>query len=166
MSDIINMIVVLDVDRLMRDYPNPSQDQNHPTGIVHNYAYMVVSNNKEISGEGTGDLNFSAGVGDRVRVHGISEYANFEKSILIYNMDRFQGDQVFGEFTSTTYTKKTAKPSGPNVLPAEISNLDFWFFESNVKKTGTEGYYVKFAVYIDTVLKGYFYWDPTITVTD
>ncbi len=164
MSDIINLLVTIDTDHVIKDFPDPSTDQNNPSGLEHKYQYMVVSDNKELSGEGGADLNFSAEVGDHVRIHGTSEYANFEKSILIYKIQKFGGEEVFSPFNSSTYTKSTPEPSGPNVLPAKNVDRDYWFYEANVVKRGTESYQIWFALYVDGDLYGYFYWDPTITV--
>lgn len=164
MSEIINLMVLIDTDHVKKDFKNPSKDQNNPTGIGHNYSYMVVSDNKAISGAGTGDLNFSAEVGDRIRIYGDSEYDNFEQSILIYKIDKYSGKNVFDTFNSSTYTKMTPEPSGANVLPPTNVNRDYWFYEANVINTGTEGYRIWFALYVKAELYGYFYWDPTITV--
>ncbi|BDS13388.1 inclusion body family protein [Aureispira anguillae] len=168
MSKTINIQVTIDAVGVVNSYPNPSKDQHNPTGIGHNFGYMVATSNT-ISGSGTGDLNFSANVGDTVRFFGVSASDNFEDSILIYNITKYQGTNVFSEFHSQTFTKKGVSPSGPEVLPAKIANQAFWFFEADVINAGTEGYRVVFALYTrDTngypTLYGYFQWDPTITV--
>lgn len=168
MSKTINIQVTIDAVAVVNAYPNPSKDQNNPTGIGHQYSYMVATSNT-ISGSGTGDLNFSANVGDVVRFFGTSASDNFEDSVLIYNITRYQGDDVFSEFHSETFTKKGVSPTGAEVLPATIANQKFWFFEADVISSGTEGYRVVFALYTRDnngypTLYGYFQWDPTITV--
>ncbi|GGG41374.1 hypothetical protein GCM10011344_47880 [Dokdonia pacifica] len=168
MSKTINIQVTLDAQGIMRQYPSPSKDQNNPTGIAHSFGYMVATSNT-ISGSGTGDLTFSANVGDVVRFFGVTASNNFENSALIYGINKFSGTQVFSEFESKTFTKSGVSPSGRDVLPADISDQKFWFFEADVINKGTEGYRVVFSLYSrddsgQPVLFGYFQWDPTIQV--
>lgn len=168
MSKTINIQVTLDAEGIINKYPNPSKNKDKPTGIGHNFSYMVATSNT-ISGSGTGDLNFSANVGDVVRFFGSTASNNFENSALIYEINKYSGTEVFSEFKSQNFIKSGVSPSGPEVLPAEISDQKFWFFEADVKQRGTEGYRVVFALYQrdkngKPVLYGYFQWDPTITV--
>ena len=129
----------------------------------------MVATSNTISGSGTGDLNFSANVGDIVRFFGVTASNNFENSALIYGINKYSGTEVFSTFESETFEKSGVSPSGPGVLPATISDQKFWFFEANVLRSGTEGYKVVFSLYErnadgEPVLYGYFQWDPTITV--
>ena len=168
MSQTINIQVTLDAEGIMRTYPNPSKDPNNPTGIAHNFGYMVATANAQ-SGSGTGDLTFSALVGDSVRFFGVTASNNFENSALIYGLPRFGGTQVFSDFHSYTFTKNGVSPSGESVLPAHVGEEKFWFFQAEVIAAGTENYKVQFALYNrdgsgNPVLFGYYNWDPTITV--
>ncbi len=169
MSKTINIDVIFDAEGIMAKYGKNS-DQNNPTGIAHSFGYMVATSNT-MSGSGTGDLVFSALVGDVVRFFGATASNNFENAALIYGLPRYSGDQVFKPFESTTYTKSGVSPrDGDNVLPAIISDQKFWFYESSVKNKGTENYKVQFALYSRNAttgqpeLYGYFQWDPTISV--
>lgn len=169
MSKTIDIQVTLDAQGIMSSYPNPSKDSTRPTGIAHSYGYMVATSNT-MSGSGTGDLTFSALVGDVVRFFGVTASNNFENSALIYALPRFSGDQVFSEFESKMFTKSGVEPTGTAVIPATINpTMKFWFFEADVVGAGTEGYKVTFALYNrdnsgHPVLFGYFSWDPTISV--
>jgi hypothetical protein len=167
---ITNIQITIDTDRLIQDIPNPSKNIKSPTGISHIYQYMVVSGNEAISGQGGADLNFNAEVGDAVRIHATSEYDNYDNPVLIYDIKRFQGDQVFSTFNSEILTKTTVEPSTPKVLPPTYAKEKFWFYQANVKNTGAEGFMIYFAMYVkergnpNPQLFGYYYWDPTITV--
>lgn len=169
MSKTINVQITIDAQGIVNSYSNPSQDQNSPTGIAHNFGFMVATSNT-ISGSGTGNLNFSAQVGDTVRFFGVSASNNFEDAILLYGINAFSGTQVFSSFSNLTFTKNGVSPSGPSVLPAHIGSQQYWFYQSSVVQAGTEGYKVVFALYTrdsngNPQLYGYFQWDPTITVT-
>lgn len=82
-NNIVNVIVVIDTDALIEAFENknPSQDAGSPTGIGHQYAYMVVTSEQVIGGSGTADLNFKANVGDVIRWTGTSESANFDAGV-------------------------------------------------------------------------------------
>ena len=171
MNEIINIQIVIDTDKVIKDHPSPSKDQNNPTGLSHQYQYMVVSGNEQITGQGTADLNFKAFTGDIVRITMVSEYNNLDNPILVYKINKFGGNDVFSQFNSETITTKTVEPSSPNVLPPVVEERKFWYYQANVNNPGTENYQVWFAMYQrvrggNPQLFGYFYWDPTITVTD
>ena len=171
MSKFINVLITIDTDRVGK-IQNPSQDPNNPTGIGHDLGYMVASGTVVNSGQGTGDLSFTALVGDTVRAFAVSGSDNFEDAVLLYGMPKFQGAQVMSPFNYKSFHNKSAVvPQGETApLPAAIVKETFWFFESSVIDTGTEGYMVQFGLYKrdavlgKPVLYGYFGWDPTITV--
>ena len=168
MSKTIHIDVIFDAEGIMEKY-GKGGSQGSPIGIGHQYGYMVATSNT-MSGSGTGDLVFSALVGDVVRFFGATASNNFENSALIYGLPRYSGDQVFSDFNSRTFTKSGVAPSGNDVLPAAITQQQFWFFQADVIATGTENYKVQFALYDrnettgQPELYGYYQWDPTISV--
>ncbi len=171
MSKIINILITIDTDAVLKNYPNPSQNSASPTGIAHNMGYMVATGTTINSGQGTGDLSFTALVGDNVRAFATSGSDNFEDAVLLYGLPMFSGTQVLGPFNYQNFTKSTVVPnSTTSVLPAKIVDETFWFYQASVSTKGTEGYMVQFALYTrdqttgQPVLKGYYAWDPTITV--
>jgi nematocidal protein AidA len=166
---ITNVQIVIDTDKVIKDVPNPSKDPNKPTGLAHNYQYMIVSGNQGISGTATADLNFQAFTGDVVRMTMSSEYDNLDNPVFIYKIVKFGGSDVFGDFLSQQITSKTVVPGVPSPLPPTMIDRTFWYYQANVQKMGVEQYQVWFAMYQrvrggNPVLYGYFYWDPTITV--
>jgi len=171
MSKVINILTTIDTDRVVKDFPNPSKDQNKPTGIGHNYGYMVATGTTINSGQGTGDLDFNALVGDVVRSFATSGSDNFEAAVLLYGMPKFSGEEVLSPFLYKTFTKSTVVAGSPeSPLPAKIVDEKFWFYQADVVDKGTEGYEMRFALYTrdittgQPVLLGYYYWDPTIRV--
>ena len=169
MSKTINILIAIDTDAVKAIAP--SQDPNKPTGIGHNMGYMVCTGTTINSGQGTGDLSFTALVGDTVRAFATSGSDNFEDSVLLYGMPKFSGAQVFGPFYYQNFTKSSVAPNSVStVLPAQIVDETFWFYQASVSIKGQEGFMVQFALYTrdpvtgQPVLKGYYAWDPTITV--
>lgn len=170
MSKIINVIVVIDTDGVVANYDS-NTDSDDPTGVGHSYGYMVGTGTTVNSGQGTGDLSISALVGDTVRFFGVSGSNNFEDGVLLFNLPRYSGDQVFSDFEYQQFNKSTVVPnSNTEPLPAATADQDFWFFEADVVADGTENYEVQFGLYTrneetgQPELYGYYKWDPEITV--
>jgi nematocidal protein AidA len=170
MSKTINVQITIDTQAVAA-ISNPSQNPTAPTGIGHDLGYMVATNTSVISGQGTGDLNFKAQLGDTVRFFATSGSNNFDDAVLAYGMPPFQGPTVLGRFDSKAFKGRQAiYPSdGPEVLPGTMAPQTFFFYQTDVVGVGTEGYMVQFALYTrddDGQLKvrGYYQWDPTITV--
>ncbi|MFU2319146.1 inclusion body family protein [Rahnella sp. PCH160] len=173
-NNILNVLVVIDTDSIVNDFKgkSPSQNSASPTGIGHQYAYMVVTTPSAISGTGTADLNLSANVGDVIRWTGTSESNNFDSSVLVYGLPQFgSGTQVFTNPTFKLYTKSSMLPAQNTIFPVTFPSQSFWFIQADISNTGTEHYMVQFALYYRPSggaeeLFGYFSWDPTITVSN
>ncbi len=166
--EIINIMITIDTDSVMRDYGRNS-DPDNPTGIAHKYGFMVAANAEVVSGQGTGDLVFKANVGDQVRIWCVSASNNFDDAALVYGIKRYSGDEVFNTFHGEEFEREVPMPGGDSILPAEMKRDFFWFYGASVKKVGTEGYKVIFALYTrDSSGKvstyGYYSWDPYIRV--
>ncbi|HEX3760677.1 MAG TPA: inclusion body family protein [Kofleriaceae bacterium] len=171
MSKTINILITIDSDNVKKNYQNPSKNPSAPTGIAHNLGFMVASGTSVNSGQGTGDIDFNALVGDTVRSFAVSGSDNFEDAVLLYGMPRFSGDQVFGTFIYQNFTKATVVANSPvEPLPAKTEDESFWFYQASVAKKGMEGFMVQFGLYTrdpnsgQPTLFGYYQWDPTIRV--
>jgi hypothetical protein len=132
---------------------------------------MVATGTSVNRGQGTGDLDFNALVGDTVRSFAVSGSDNFEDAVLLYGMPRFSGDTVLGTFIYQNFNKSTVVAnSAVTPLPARITEEVFWFYQASVATKGTEGFMVQFGLYTrdpnsgQPVLYGYYQWDPTIRV--
>ncbi len=171
----MNVLVVIDTEYVKARNPNPSKDPNKPTGIDHNSQFMICTGTRGvISGQGTADLNFKANPGDFVSFAGTSIYSNADDAVIVYGIKYWSGDNVFNAFTSNLVARQRAvRPdvNQPNGIPAVTGPDNFITLDSRVSKQGTENFYVYFALYTladdgeTQQLFGYFYWDPTITVS-
>ncbi|WP_350341311.1 inclusion body family protein [Anabaena sp. PCC 7938] len=161
----------MDTDAVKKFYPNPSKDQNRPTGIGHNYGYTIATGTVINSGQGTDDLNVTAFVGDIFRVFATSGSDNFKDAVLVYGLPKFSGNQVFSLFNYQNFTMSTVVPQSlKSMLPSRIVDEEFWFYQASVISRGTENYRVQFALYTRNAdsgypdIFGYFEWNLTITV--
>jgi len=169
----IDILIVIDTEYVKTNYPNPSQDQNNPTGINHSSQYMICTANSVLSGQGTADLNFKANPGDYVSFRGVSIYQNSDDAVIIYGIKYWSGANVFNQFVSDVVTRKGAVVPNTNTqngLPAVNASVNFTSLDAKVSGQGVENFYVYFALYTLAAdgetqnLYGYYYWDPTVTV--
>ena len=171
----MDILVVIDTELVKESYPNPSKDPDNPTGIAHNSQFMICTGTRGVvSGQGTADLNFKANPGDYVSFFGQSISANGDDAVIIYDIRYWNGAKVFNRFGIDVVTRQGAvkpNPESENGLPALNGPNDFISLDSRVRGQGIENFYVYFALYTladngeDQVLMGYYYWDPTITVS-
>ena len=169
----INVLVVIDTDYVKDHYPNPSKDPARPTGIDHNSQFMICTDPRGgIVNQGTADLQFSAQPGDIVSFTGTSVYANSDDAVIVYGIEYWKGDHVFNPFVPHLVRRNAAVQPDPNTnngLPPLQVVQNFSSYDSKVKQSGTENFYVYFALYVleggqSQQLYGYFYWEPAITV--
>ncbi|MBF7092097.1 inclusion body family protein [Flavobacterium sp. ALJ2] len=172
-AQITNIQIIIDTDKIQNDFPGGgSKDSTKPTGIGHQYQYMVASNLTGSAGSGTADLVINALSGDVVRFNAVSEYDNFNNAVIIYNIQKFGGANVFSDFTSRVFSAPGVQPSaGASPLPIQtVNTMTYWFYQADVITSGTENYNISFALYTldrpsgTMKLYGYFVWDPTIIV--
>ena len=172
LNKITNIQIIIDTNKIQNNYPNGgSKDSTNPTGIGYQYQYMVCSNSTGSTGSSTEDLTITALVGDIVRFNAVSEFDNFSSAVVIYNVQKSSGTNVFGDFTSEVFTAPGIQPSPEAPLPIQVVNtMTYWFYKTYVIRTGKEYYDISFALYtLDRAagtmkLFGYFQCGSRITV--
>jgi hypothetical protein len=168
----INVQIIIDTDKIINDYGTSSEDESSPIAIDHNYMYVVVSTPNATRGYQNHDnLKLKAEVGDVIRLNAISEYNNMDSSVLLCEIKKVKGTNVFGKFKSKVYNKTSIQAAvGESPLPAVFEKKTFWFYESHIKRTGKETFSLKFALYRrkrgqkDPVLWGYYICSQVIVV--
>lgn len=171
-NEIINVQIVIDTDKLINDFKIRSVDDESPIAIDHNYMYVVVSTpNETVGNENNINLKLSAEVGDVIRFNAISEYNNMDNSVLLCEVKKVKGANVFGKFRSKVFNKISIEAAiGESPLPPVFVKRTFWFYESSVKKIGKETFSLKFALFVrkrgqqDPVLWGYYICNQVIVV--
>lgn len=138
---------------------------------------MVAANAEGVKYQGKGTLHFEASVGDLVRVFGLSGSGNFDDGVLVHQLKRVRGTEVFGTWRSSgPFQRKVVvpysegRPLPPSGKSPRTEEHHFWLFSADIRRTGEESYNLHFALYErkhhGLELYGYFYWDPTIKVRD
>lgn len=180
----INILLVVDTDPIVKyctdgkialstDPTKPVQLPNQD--VIKNSLRLISDSPRGIaSGQGTYDLNFKAFNGDQVQFTGTSIEANSDSAVIVYGLiRRFDSTDVFegNAFTQTWVEReKSVMPSQGSGVPPELRKINFATFKNTVRKSGTESFDLKFALYTlkegkEQVLYSYFVWDPKITVS-
>jgi len=175
MSSYIDIEVVIDTERLLAEQ-TPSQDPNNPTGIDHvSYSFMIATNAHVNGGQASGNLSVKAIVNDVLRWRCLSLSGNSDQSAVAYNIAKFGGQQVTGlinAIISQPYAPLPTLQGESNTNPPTFTGAveNDYYLEATVTGHGTEQYMFYFYVTDndpntgEPVLKGYYYWDPTITI--
>ncbi|QEC78329.1 inclusion body family protein [Mucilaginibacter ginsenosidivorax] len=172
-NEIVYIQIVIDTEAIIADNPTPSTNADSPTGLAHNYMYMVATRGNVFTpqSEGTADLNVKAITGDVIRWYAVSENGNFDTAVAIYKIARYDGsDDVFSTVDFNVFNRTGILPTDRTTFPITFSLQSYWFNSATILKTGTENYSISFALYRHTrdqaepVLFGYFWWDPTLTI--
>lgn len=169
-SSIIEIMIVIDTDRLTDDFRDKTVSRNpdRPTPINHNYAFMMTNNKNVISGQATADLHISAVPGDFINWHGVSESNNFDNQIIVYGI-KHRSDSL-SDVTLGTRKKENVFPRNNNIRQLEGVKTNNYVIFVSVRESGIVNYEVKFGVYTTNrgngrrELFGYFTWDPVITI--
>ncbi|WP_299675567.1 AidA/PixA family protein [uncultured Tenacibaculum sp.] len=151
-NKVININIIIDTTQIMSDFNGNevSKDALNPTPIGHQYQFMVISDGgSNVQVEGTGDLSFSATQGDVVRFYATSEFNNFDQPVILYDMFKYGGDDVFNNpnFNLQSFgLHTTLAPKTFNPLTIKMIDQDFWFAQNTVNNKGTENYGLKFCL--------------------
>ncbi len=170
-ENVVNIQITIDTDGIMSDFsPNPSPNPNNPVGTNHRYSYMVATSANVFSAqtEGTADLEIQANVGDYINWHITSEYGNVKNPVIMTDIFKYSGTNVFNNITPTSVTENTVVMDSESQV--SLQNQTFSFFSAHIENAGTEGYGVVFALYYvdndEYKIYDYYKWDPTIIIEE
>lgn len=160
----INIIVLTSL--LLEDHLNPSPDPNDPTPISNKYVCLVKTEEEnKIRQVKKNEIKIKAASVEEITFNAISESANFDNPVILYNFESSAGNSVLESLSLSHSAIDTIVPESFNPLVTTIVNKDFWICKSIVSDKGTGEYGISFAVYNDdlTVL-GYFEFYLTLSI--
>ena len=179
MSGIIDILCAIDATDIIARYPNPSTDPDSPTAVSNTLIYMIVKQGSAISGNGQGELNVQAQVGDVIRWRETSLSSNFEYAVMFYNFSTSSTDlitlppQLIGGVTQSGTVIQVPEPlprqstSAPPWLPSVEENVPYHYWQSTVQSAGSVTYHWQFQIADrNGNVNGYFQWDPFITISN
>lgn len=175
----IDLMIAIDTASLKSA---PSSTSDAPAGCDHAHAFMITDAGHAVSGNGTADLQMKAVTGDTIRIWGTSLSHQVEDEVFIYDFTHWDPDRVTSTrgvldtagLTYESFAKLMMVPADgqdnhePPKVTAQSSNVNF--AEILIRNYGTEYFMVRFVVYGPLPdsgprpVRGYYEWDPSITV--
>ena len=160
----------------------PTSTSDSPAGCDHAKAFMITDASHVVSGNGTADLAMQAATGDTLRIWGTSLSHQVEDEVFIYDFTHWDpqgknstpGVLDAAGLTYQSFPKIMMVPADgqdnhePPKVTAQSKNVNY--AEILVSKYGTEYFMVRFVVYGPLPetgprpVRGYYQWDPSITV--
>lgn len=116
MQKIIDILAVYDTETILRNYPNPSQDCNRPTGIAHNCLYLLANQQYVISGQGTADLHIRALVADVIRIRSSDLAYNTVLPAVLYAVPG--GEKILSPVQAEIAKREIPVPKPPGGCPS------------------------------------------------
>jgi hypothetical protein len=145
---LIQIATVIDLEKIVENYQNPSTNKQYPTGIAWDEVSMTCTGSRgNVNGQGSTNLEFSAYIGDVVSFNATIASNSSAYAANIYRIGDNGGDRVFNmeEIKEGSIEFK--------VYGIGLARLSFYF-----------GIYTKDANGKPEDLIGCFYFDPYITV--
>jgi hypothetical protein len=170
----IYVAIVADVIGLLASDPGTGVDAVAVKDVSPRTGFDVATTTAQALWQASNTIALDVDVGDTVCIYAKSGSHNFEGAVLIEDISLINDSDSLQSFALVSVPRSTVTPYDYNsVFPARFSEQNFWFwqcYQASVITAGTEGYEVRFALYTrdpntgKPVLKGYYYWDPTIRV--
>ncbi|CCW32634.1 inclusion body family protein [Xenorhabdus nematophila] len=183
MSNVIDILVIIDAQSIMRDFNIINSSPDAPTVIPGSdkYIYMLTRPEYVKQGQGSSHLYINAKNGDVIRWRGVSLSKDSEYSAALLNLH-----SVLSNDASTFFAAPVVKPLhsyipvlksdnpvvNPDLLDVDIQPTVNYYWETSVKQMPppggavTEHYTFKVGIYDNGVLKGYVTWDPGIVLSN
>ncbi|MEU3822998.1 inclusion body family protein [Streptomyces sp. NPDC030392] len=164
-SQIINVLIAFDCESILERYRNPSMDPDHPTWVDPQYILMTTRQDRIIGSPG-GELNFRAEVEDIIRWRETTLSLDDNYSALLYryesNAARLLTDpEPVVVDTMLPYPNPDAPKDSPSFLTQRVKS-HYW--RADVRSVGSVTYHFSFQILDGTHVRGYFAWDPFITI--
>jgi hypothetical protein len=165
----INVLIAFDAATIVEQYPNASRNPDAPTYVDQSLIYMTTRHDHIIGTSGA-ELNLRAETGDYIRWREVTLSLGSEYKALLYKYvsDDSQYrliDEPRIEVFDRTYPMPKEHAEGRPEFVTQNYQDHCW--QTTVKSFGKVTYHFYFQI-LDRhrQLKGYFQWDPFITIRD
>lgn len=168
----VDILTVIDAQRLMDDHPDASPDTVSSLGSdPGEYVYMLVTRAEVIGIEAGYELNVAVKTGDLVRWRATSLTRNTGLSTLLYHVETHSSPLISPPASSLTrVTIPAAVGDDPSRRPTTQPYYDF-FFQTTAQDPGSPGsHQVAYQLYFMLLDEqghtvGRFSWDPFLTIS-
>lgn len=140
MSRVTDVLVSIDTETILKNYPNISKNPASPTMIDVNHVYMVTNRDNVINGQAGGELNLKAQVGDLIRWRETSLSQSFETAVIFYKFIGNKGSELISTPTPRKATACVAVPNTSNPSVPSCQKVDNHYWSSETLDCGSVTY--------------------------
>ncbi|UVM49209.1 MULTISPECIES: inclusion body family protein [unclassified Pseudomonas] len=165
MSRVTDVLVSIDTETILKNYPNISKNPHTPTTIDFRHVYMVTNQNNVVSGQAGGELDLKAQVGDLIRWREASLSLGFEQAVIFYKFIGNVGNELISTPTPRKATASFAVPNTSNPSVPSCQKVDNHYWSSETLACGRVTYHFNFLIVDrDCQIIGCCAWDPFISI--
>lgn len=157
----IDIQITFDAETILQQY-GTNTDPNNPVAVSASYIFMVVAAPDAVSGNGGGELNVKAETDDTIRWRETTPGIDY--AAILYAFPTQTNLISTPQPLLSTVTVPLPNPNNPT-QPNKQTIQDY-FWNCVVLSPGTVTYHFNFMI-VDRSgnTKGYYWWDPFITIT-
>jgi nematocidal protein AidA len=164
-QSIIDLLLVVDAETLLATYPAGTPDQ--PVSVDQPLIYMMVRQGDAVYGEGTKELKIKARTLDVLRWRSTTLALDGGYSSLLYRFFTLKGADLLSPPVPLLAEVKAPLPNPAAPLAPATQTIQSYFWTSTVLASGSVTYAFYFMIVgRDGDVRGYFYWDPFITISN
>ena len=164
-QSIIDMLLVVDAETILASYPagTPQQPQSIDLPLI----YMTVRQGNAVYGQATKELKIKARSLDVLRWRETTLSLNSAYFGLLYRFCTIKGADLLSTPAALLAEVQTPLPDPLDPLHPRTQTIKSYFWSSTVLGSGSVTYAFYFMILDrDSNVKGYYYWDPFITISD
>jgi hypothetical protein len=165
----LNVLVAFDAETIVERYPGASRNPDAPTQVDHSLIYMTARHDHVVGTPGA-ELNLRAEPGDSIRWRETTlSFGSLYKALLYRFVSSDREHALIRtpgiEVVDHVYPMPKEGSEGSPEFVTQRYQDHYW--QATVKRAGRVVYHFYFQI-LDRhqQLKGYFQWDPFITVED
>ncbi|MCP2029300.1 hypothetical protein L1276_004484 [Flavobacterium sp. HSC-32F16] len=150
--------VIIETSLLLEEYSNPSTDPKNPTMVSNKFLCVVKAGESDGFFElGENKIKVKKDVVDEISFHVISESANFDSPVLLYDLKHHGENEILDKFLVSASEIDTIVPISFDPLETTIETRMFLVNKILVTGIGVEEYGIYFGVFsYDFTSLGYF----------
>jgi nematocidal protein AidA len=167
MAQTIDIQITFDAESILHKYPTPSLKPEAPTAVDSKYIFMVVADDEAVSGNGGGNLNVRAETNDTIRWRETTPGTDY--STILYAFPT--KTDLISVPQPLLVPVQAPLPDPANPTKPKTQTIQDYYWNCVVTKPSPDpkvplAYHFNFMIVSrHGATKGYYSWDPWITIT-
>lgn len=164
MPQTIDIQVTFDADSILQ-HNAPGLTPDAPNPVDPDYVYMVVADDAAVSGNGGPNLEVKAKTDDTIRWRETTP--GVDHSTILYAFEATSGEDLISTPQPLTPEVNVPFPNKNDLTHPGSQKIKDFFWNCVAVEPGSVTYHFNFMVVSRSgKIKGYYYWDPRISITD